>query len=372
MDKNIKIISVIVILVIVIIFIGVFYNKSSANTVKIGVLLPLSGSAAYYGEESKNGLFLAERDLEKKFPNIDFELVYEDSLYNPKGAVDGYQKLSTVDGVKAILVGGSHIAAPLVPLAQKDNILEIAVWAGAPSYTDKHSMNFRVTLLADEQVPPLFKYMQENNLKNLGILFAENEFGVAFKDVFKKLTGSQSINIVSEEGFSNTETDFRTQLAKIKANQPDTVFFVGTSVQLATALKQSEELDLNVKFLSTTSAEDPIITNMGSVAEGLVYNYNFDATAPESSGFVKDYVSQFNRIPTFYSAEAYVGLQLLAKAINGCKNEINPQCWKNYLENTKNIDTILGLGSFDGRGDFKAGKVILKAIRNGQFVKLEE
>lgn len=369
------------ILIVAVVIVGGYFllNKPANQTgesIKVGALLPLTGFAANYGDESKQGIEMAEEDLKDEFPNLpNIEIFYEDSFYNSKGAVDGYQKMTAANKIDAVLAGGSQVAIPVKPLSEKDNVLEIAIWSGAPSYSSTHNLNYRTTILPDQNTPLIIDYLSENKLNKLAILYAENEFGIAYKESLEKLAPNKGVQIISSEGFPTDANDFRTALTKIKATDAPAVFYVGAVSQLAKILNQEKELNLNVKFLSQGAAEDQqLIDVAGKNAEGLVYVYTFDYETPSAKKFTDNHYNKYKRWPSQYVAESYMGLWLIGEAVNACDNKTNKtdvSCWKNYLDNFKNQPTIMGQASIDDKGDLKAGEVFLKTVKDGKFVKLE-
>lgn len=365
--------------VIILIVAGIFYfGKNSKQptpkkTIKIGALLPLSGIASNYGDGSREGIEMAKEELAMKYPNLNLDVIYEDSLYSPKGGVDGYKKLKNLNNVSAILTGASQVSIAVKKLTDKDNVLQMAIWSGAPSYSDTHNLNFRVTMLADDHVPPLLDYMSLKKYNRLAIMYAQNEFGVAFKNSFEKFATASGVKIVDSEGFGSEDMDFKTQLLKIRGVKVDSIFFVGLVKQFANVLKEAKDLGIKTQIFSAWSVEDQqLLDSAKDVAENIIYTYPFDYDTPYSKDFTSKYQQKYNKLPNGYIAESYVGTMLTGEAINACQNKINISCWKNYLNKIKNFPTIMGLATMDSRGDLKAGKIFLKTLKNGKFVKLEE
>ena len=185
----------------------------------------------------------------------------------------------------------------------------------------------------------------------------------------KELSKLQAnVKIVGEEGFLLETSDFRTSLIKLKENNPDAIFIVGTAAHYSNILKQAKELNLNAQFLSMRSAEDPILIRLGAeVAEGLVYTYPFDATS--DLNFVKQFKASYNTNPDAYAAEAYEGFKLTAMAFAKCKKDYG--CIQDYLTNLKDYNSVFGKLSFDENGDVYYD-YFLKTIKDGQFVKYIE
>ncbi|MFA6422574.1 MAG: ABC transporter substrate-binding protein [Candidatus Buchananbacteria bacterium] len=366
-----KILLITVLILTITIVSGCALNNKAVTdikTIQIGAILPLSGDATTYGKSSQNGIALAKKDLAAKYPDFKLDVIYEDSLYNPKDGVSAYQKLSQTNKISGVLIGASFIAIPIRPLADKDNVLQMAIWSSAPSYTATHNLNFRTTLTADDTIPTILDYMKAKNLSRLAIIYSNNEFGASHKNSFVKFAPDAGISIVASEGVGY-ENDFRTRLTKIKSLNADSIFFVGTAGQLANVIKQANDLDITAQIISQGAAEDAqLITGAGSLADGLVYAYPYDNSSADTQEFSNAYKEAYGELPNQYSAEAYAGLQLIGEAIHLCQNKIDIACWKEKLHSLKDFQTILGSGSFTDLGDFKAGKVFMKTVKDGGFV----
>ena len=181
------------------------------------------------------------------------------------------------------------------------------------------------------------------------------------------------VNIIDSEGFASEDIDFKTQLIKIRGAKVDSIFFVGLVKQFANVLKQARDLGIQAQIFSAWSVEDQqLLDNAKDVAENIIYTYPFDYDTSYSKDFTSKYRQKYNKVPNGYIAESYVGTMLIGEAINACQNKIDISCWKDYLDKIKNFPTIMGLATMDSRGDLKAGKIFLKTLKTGKFVKLEE
>ncbi|MEK7075821.1 MAG: ABC transporter substrate-binding protein, partial [Patescibacteria group bacterium] len=123
-----------IIVVVAVVAVGYFVSKGpsepvSTEPIKIGVLLPLSGPAAFYGDQSKKGIEIAKEEILEKYPNLKLELYYEDSLYTPKGGVDAYQKLRITTKLDAVITAASQVSLAVVPLTAEDKILQMAIFS---------------------------------------------------------------------------------------------------------------------------------------------------------------------------------------------------------------------------------------------------
>lgn len=103
------------------------------KTIKVGVITPLTGEAAAWGNWVKNSLNLAKQKTDAS----SIELIYEDSMCDPKTGVSAYNKLKNTNGVE--LVTGfvcSSVALAVAPLAEGDGITMITTGASATDLKD--------------------------------------------------------------------------------------------------------------------------------------------------------------------------------------------------------------------------------------------
>ena len=368
------IIAVLVLSVLVIVTILVFsLENNTANAVllkekqvKIAVILPLSGSAAYYGEASMKGIELAKEELQNQFSNLELKVYYEDSLYTPKGGVDAYHKLIASEKIDAVITGASQVSLAVQPLAAKDGILQMAIFSSAEKYSTPDDISFRVSSRNEIEAEKIAEFVKGKDFESLGIVYLNNDFGVGFKEALKKkLTAVSPRTRVFEEGFSLDASDFRTILAKLR--QSGAVFLVGTAKHYAIILNQAKELGINVQFLSMRSAEDPQLLEISaSSAEGLIYSYPFDkARTIKAQKFSNNFEAKYGKIPDAYAAEGFEALKLVVLAVEKC--EKNQECIKKHFEELTNYDSVFGQIQFDKNGDVYY-RFFLKTIKDGKFV----
>ena len=118
--NNKKIFASLAIVVIFGVITLITHTKTSKNTtkIKIGVIVPLSGEGAQFGEEIKNGIEIA---LKQNNLRDRFEIIYEDGKIDPKTSLSAYQKLSSLDKVN-IIIGplGPNTTLAVAPTLRKD------------------------------------------------------------------------------------------------------------------------------------------------------------------------------------------------------------------------------------------------------------
>ena len=373
MNKHtIDIIGVLVIIVLIIGFLG-FQLKGSQNNVskevQIGVLLPLTGNAAYYGEASRRGIEIAKEEIQKSYPDFKLNIVYEDTQYTVQGGVAAYKKIQNTENIDAVITAASQVSLAVLPLTTQDNLLQMAIFSSTNKYSSPNDLSYRVSTKNDIEVSAIVEVIKKQEFKTLAIVYINNDFGVGIKDALQKQL-ARSVDIVAEEAFLPEENDFRTLLIKIKSKKPEAIFMVGTAVSYGLILKQARELDIKTQFISTRSAEDPVLLQQPQeITNGLIYAYPFDGTkqTKEVKNFIKEFQKKYETVPDAYAAEGYEGFKLTVLAIKDCGRE--KECIQTYFKNTKEYNSLFGPLSFDINGDVTY-PFFLKMVRDGQFVPL--
>lgn len=374
MNKTIKIILSLVVLALII-WAGYTYTQKlevgSDETIKIGVILPLTGELASYGEGVKNAINLAVEQSEFK---DEIQIIVEDdhSCLSPN-AVSAVQKLINLDKVEGIigsLCTGSTLA--ITPIAEENKIIVISPSSTGKNLTEAGEYVFRTIASDADKSIAVANYAYNKGFRKAVLLFDSTQDAlVSQKDdvklAFKNLGGE----IIIEESFATSDRDFRSQLNKIKNIDEDIIFVSAIPEALGIILKQAENLELDTQFVSTeTSAGTKELVDIaGLSAEGLIFPF---ATTPDNleyNKFIEDYKTKYGVEPTAYAAEGYDAAMLLIKALfasDGTAESIKDELFKVG----KNYYGASGLITFDQNGDVQKPMVIRK-IENGQFVDIQ-
>lgn len=376
MSKTLKIVIGIIVLVLIVggIWYGVNKQKpKEEQALKIGVILPLSGSASYYGGQAQKGLEIARSELEAKYPNLKFQVYYEDSQYVPAKGVDAYNKLRNVDNINAVIPLASHVAIAIQSLANKDKVLEMAMASTSGKYSTPDDYAFRTIPSISVQTDKIAQFLKGNSFKKIAIFTAANDFGEGGKVALKSSIAPMSdIKVVSEQTFAADQKDFRTELLKIKNTNSDIVYLVGTATNYLSILMQAKEIGLDKQFISISSTEDPILVKDDKgYADGIIYTYY--NISPENNeiakSFVDKYKAKYGDMPDGYAAEAYEALKLVAGGFRNCS--LSSDCAKTNLENLRDYPSVFGKLSFDKNGDVYYD-FTMKTIKDGKFVPYEQ
>lgn len=223
---NKKIIWGVIVLIAVIIIIGVSRNNSptTSGPVRIGGLFNLVGFATFAGESSRDGFIMAVEDSGLKSDQL--ETIIEDGRSDAKSIVSAATKLSEIDRVIAVIGPEfTEFGEVVAPIAERSKTPFISPWIVAeqpfikPPYFWSASPSFRGEHTA------LAGYLAKNGINNISFIGSKNAWSYADTAMFKEEAAKYpSIKFLSQQDLDQTTRDFRTAIAKIKAENPDLIY----------------------------------------------------------------------------------------------------------------------------------------------------
>jgi branched-chain amino acid transport system substrate-binding protein len=260
----------------------------------------------------------------------------------------------------------------MAPLAQKDHVVILATGATAPKISDAGEYIFRIwnSDAYEGQVAAEYEF-NALGLRDVAILYINNDYGKGLDDVFstqfKKLGGK----IVSSQSFEQNSTDMRSQLTKIQATNPAGLYLVGYPKEIPVALVQAKELGITTKLIGTVAMQDPkLIENAREAVEGLMFPYPKDPTGKEVEAFKASFKKKYGKDPGITSDVGYDAVKMIAKAVELSGGNSGEDI-RRGLNILKDFPGASGVMTFDEKGDVH--KLLgMKIIKNGKFVWIEE
>ncbi|KAA0222299.1 hypothetical protein EDS67_27215 [candidate division KSB1 bacterium] len=342
--------------------------------IEIGAVLPLTGSAAVWGQNAKMGLDIALKEINESGGILGsmMSLAYEDSESDPTKAVSALQKLININKIQVVVgdIASSSVLA-MAPVAEGQQVVLLSPGASNPDITNAGNFIFRnwQSDALEGQVDADFAY-STRGYRKMAVLYVNNAYGgglrTVFEEFFKKLGGQ----IVASEGFEQSSTDLRSQISRIAAAKPDAVFMPGYPPEMGAALKQAKEMGLKFQILSVQAFDDPQILQIaGDAAEGVIFSVPKppDTSDTVVSNFMRKYKQTYNKEPGVCSDTGYDALRIIAWAMNsGARSS---QEIKDQLLKLKDFSGAAGSTTFDENGDVLK-PFIFKKVENGKFVSL--
>ena len=341
------------------------------ETIKIATILSETGFAAAFGENAKLGALLATEEINNNggIKGRKIELISEDDQTDPKTAVGLYKKVTSVDGVDAV-IGSTFdfIVNPLFEEAKKGNAVVVTPTspriAGAID-TNKNSF----TMLSDfsEIVHTLDGYLTKTPYQKMAVIHYTSAFGTEITKTINAIGEKNGREAVIEETYNEFGIgDWTPYILKMKKDGVDLVFadMLGTDyLKFAT---QAKQLGLNAQLVTHMDVREGLKDTSSdlSVLENTVV-LNWDVLGNDAV-FNAKFTEKYGREADHFAAQAYVAVYVLGNAIG--KAETKEDIPK-VLE-SETFATPLGSFSFtkDHTGETN---VAIQVIRDGKLVSLQ-
>lgn len=340
--------------------------------IKIGVINSLTGSGAPYCEGIHNSFQLAVDEINEAggIKGRKLVLLYEDDQTNPEAAVSAFQKLVDVDKVQIIIgPASSSSVMACAPLANDRKVVLLSSGAASPDITYAGDYIFRNRSAGTQEANATADFAYENlKLRKVGILKINTDYGQGFSRVFKEKFSSLGGEILGEVTYDQGQTDFRSQIVKIKNLNPEGVYLIGVPVEAGLILKQSAELGFNTRFLTNNMESPELIKIAGNATEGIYFaipRVKLDESQERVKHFVEEYVKRYGEKPDMFAADAYDAVFIAKWAIEQAGYDGSKI--KDALYQLQDFQGIAGSVSFDSNGD-ALKPLVIKTVRNREFV----
>ena len=361
----------------VLIILGVIYfsvTGGSTNTLKIGVIFPLTGDAASVGTmfQKVSDLAVSEINASGGVGGKQIELVYEDGKCDGATASTATQKLVNVDGVKFILGGicsGETLAA--AEITQQARVLLLSPASTSPDITNSGDLVFRTYPSDDYEAKLVAAHAQENGLGRAAIISENTDFGQGLREAF---VASYEGDLVFNESYNTGETDFRTLITKMRAANPQMVYVAAqTNISGELILKQIQESGMNVGIFAVSSMLDrSAIAANASLYEEVIMAEVQLPTEGKAADMFAAYQELYGNTPEFsaYSASGYDSVYLLAEAIEAVGED--PEAVAGYFSyQVVDWPGAIGTFNFDENGDAEVELTLVQVI-GGELVPLAQ
>jgi len=330
------------------------------STIKIGLIQPVTGPAAYDGQSVINGARLAEAELNAAGGVLGkkVEVLLQDGKADPAESLNAAEKLLDRDKV-SVLIGAWASSATLavMPLVQRYEVPLIVETSTAEKITEAgNPWVFRIASNSKIDADALQPYLVSKlGLKKVAFMAANNDFGRAVVNNWSRVLAPQGATVVATEYHKPGETNFAPTLTKLKNSGADSIVITSDVTTVSNIIKQSYEQGLKGlnRVVTSGNPAEAIMPLAGKEAsEGmLVQNYWLPYAPPPgqedaSAKFVAAYKARYpDRIADKYSTSGYDAVQVAAAAIKAA-NSTEPAKVRDALRTIK-LPSLQGVIEFD-------------------------
>ena len=298
---------------------------SAEESVKIGVILPMSGPFANYGKQIENGIRLYMKQQGDKVAGKKIELLLRDDTGPaPEVTKRHAQELIVKDKVDLLagfgLTPNGLAAAPLATEAKKPMII---MNAATSIITTKSPFVVRVSMTLPQVTAPMATWAAKNGIKKVYTLVSDYGPGHDAEGQFKKTFTAAGGQIIGEVRVPLKSPDFSPYLQRIKDSQPEAVFiFLPAGEQGVAFMKGFVERGLDkagIKLIATGDVtDDDVIEAMGDSALGVITSHHYSAAHDSAlnKAFVKGYAEIDAKMrPNFMAVAGYDGMAAIYGAL---------------------------------------------------------
>jgi branched-chain amino acid transport system substrate-binding protein len=358
----------------------------SADTIKIGFNIPLTGDIPKVGEMSKEAGEMLKADingaggLEVGGKKYLLEFVYEDNEAKAESAVTTALKLIEKDEVLAMVgPNSSKQAVPAGQVANDNETVMITPWSTNPATTLDRPWVFRAAFLDPFQGPVAVNYAVKTfGAKTAAVLYdLENDYskGLAeiFRDEFVKKMGAGTV--LAFESHGTKDQDFSAQLTKIIATKPDFIFIPDNYNQVALIVPQARKLGFKGEFMGSDSwGSSELMTLCGNDCKGLSFSTHYAAAG--ATGATKEFIDRFSAkygaTPDDVAALTWDATRVVLQGIQNAgkltgKLKRDRKAVRDGIAAITTFAGITGSMKFDEQGDPIKCAVVVKISQTGEF-----
>jgi branched-chain amino acid transport system substrate-binding protein len=239
-------------------------SPGTTEHIKIGLLTSLTGNYAPLGTNDKLAAqqMVAAINAKGGINGRQIDLLIEDDQSNPQQTIISYNKL--IDQGVVAIEGPPQSTAELglIPTVDIKKVPDVSVGASDDQVIPVHPYVFQTTPLASQVAKACLKQMQALKFTKLAMLTdTNNAYATKGHDATKNLVSQFSVNVVDDETFTTSQTNFAPQIAKIVAAKPDILLVWATGAPPVVITKQWGAAKTGIPLMMTAAEASPLYVN---------------------------------------------------------------------------------------------------------------
>lgn len=357
-------------------FLSIQCTKKTTNEILVGEYGSLTGSEATFGVSTNKGIKLAFEEVNTGggINGKQLKLITLDDQGKAEEAAQAVTRLITQDKVVA-LIGevASTRSLAAAPIAQQYKIPMVSPSSTNPKVTQIGDYIFRVCFIDPFQGTVMAKFAIENlKIKKVAILRdVKSDYSMGLADFFVTKVKELGGEIVSDVSYAAGDNNFKAQLTKIKATQPEAIFVPGYYTEVGLIARQAKELGLTVPLLGGDGWDSSKLSEIaGTAIDGNFFSnhYTTESQDPIVTDFVKKFKTKYNENPDGLAALGYDAANILVKAMKQAKEVTGTQI-RDELAKIIDFKGVTGKISMDAnRNAIKSAVVVKVEGKNNKFV----
>jgi ABC-type branched-subunit amino acid transport system substrate-binding protein len=312
--------------------------------IKIGAILPLTGSGASYGVWMKGGAEIAAEEINAAggIAGRKLEIIFDDHAADASKAVNAMRRLVEVEKVPFTLTSYSAPTLAIQPIGAQHHVVMMNGGGQSDNLANKEYLYNNIPVVSNEVGVMADWLARDKKLRAAVLVTANDEAGRNSAKTFRDKYAAAGGRVVGEEQVTLDGTDFRAQLAKVKAAGGEVLYISSYGRNVAIIADQARELGITIPLAGTSWTLVPE-TFKSPGAEGmLTTKLPFDPEQP----FAKKFRAKYGVDAGFFAVQYYTGTKIFARAAEEAMKKaggrLDGEGVKQAIESLKVFDTISG------------------------------
>ncbi len=346
-------------------------GQASAADLKIGIMVPTTGSEATAGKDMENSIKLAVNEINKAGGVLGMQVVTitGDDGCDPQMATAAASKLVSSDVVG--VVGGycSGATLPTLKIYGDAGIPFVIAAANSTKLIDANpGTSFQINSTGYDQVNTAVNLFKDKGVKKLAIIHQGDGYSEDLARLTKEKWQSMGLEVVAYEVVNKGEQDQSSLVTKIKSKAPDAVFWTAYYSDGALLIKQLRQAGYRKLIAVGDGSNSPKLLEIaGRAAEGVYCFSNPTAEyLPAAKSYTESYKAAYKQAPDAYGPLAYDGMKLMADAITRAGSTDRAAIVK-ALKETKDFKGITGAISFTDKNTLAKSNFVVLVAKGGKW-----
>lgn len=333
---------------------------AAGDEIKVGVILPMTGPMAKFGEMEANAFRMACNEINAAggIGGKTIKLLIDDGAGKPDVARAVAEKLIT--RTKVPVLGGGYSSSctfAIAGVAERFGVPFVISTGSADKITQQGwKYIYRIGPPVSEYPRGMIEFWSEVvHPSSVAICYENTLFGTSGAADMKKHCAERGIKVTDYVSYEAGAVDFKPMLVRIKAHKPDIVYMISYIMDASLLMRQSRELKFNPKLFCGGAAGftmPEFIENAKQASEHVtsVTLWSPNVGYAGAKEFEKKYFKEFGIHPDYHAVEAYADLCVIADALKRAKS-LRPDDIRASLDTT-DIMTAFGPVRFESYDNF--------------------
>jgi branched-chain amino acid transport system substrate-binding protein len=340
----------------------------------VGILLPMTGDAAPYGESMKNGIDIALEQAKAELP-AGFRVVWGDDATDPATGAAELRRMAG-DGARLVVAGTtSDTAHALLPLLEELDVIAISPSASDPSLTKDSRRFFRVFASDELEGRRAGRFLYDDQDKSSVLIYAEDSAqarGIEppFRQVFEQAMGGRVVGrvLVDQAGWQREASDL------LAAARPESIYIIAYGEKTIEVLRHLREQGYQGLICAGSAFyTNQIVEAHPDLVEGVFFPqpaFDIKSESPLAQEFIATYRQRYRHDPDIYAAHAYDAMRVVLWVINQTKVYATSEIRKTLAYGIKEFPGVTGIIQFNDYGDVHHNPIMF-IIKDGDVLNYE-